>query len=157
MQSRGRFPDSAAVLFTDIVGSTEMIDELGEDEAHDRRLRHFRLLRAAMVTRGGREVKSLGDGLMVMFADPAAAIDCAIAMQRAVAADADGLGLRVGIHAGELLRDDDDYFGGTVIVASRLCAQAQAGQTIVSDGRSSRRGRRFRQRITRAVAVEGNQ
>lgn len=132
LERHGRFPGAAAVLFTDIVGSTELIADFGEDGAHDRRQRHFSLLRKAIAAHGGREVKNLGDGLMVIFADPADAAACAIAMQRAVAEDRDQLGLRIGIHAGELLRDGNDFFGTTVIVASRLCDVANAGQTIVS-------------------------
>ena len=132
LEQRGRMPSSSAVMFTDIVGSTEMIAELGEAAAHDCRKRHFALLRGSIDQHGGREVKNLGDGLMVLFADPAAALDCARQMQEAVDADADNLGLRIGVHAGELLREHGDYFGTTVIVASRLCDRADAGETIVS-------------------------
>lgn len=132
LEQHGRFPGGAAVLFTDLVGSTELIAEFGEEGAHDRRQRHFSLLRKAIAAHDGREVKSLGDGLMVIFADPADAAACAIAMQRAVAGDRDQLGLRIGIHAGELLREGNDFFGTTVIVASRLCEVAEAGQIIVS-------------------------
>ena len=133
LAQRGRLPGAATVLFTDIVGSTELIDEYGETGAHERRQRHFALLRRAIAVYGGREVKSLGDGLMVMFADPLAATECAVEMQRSVAADPDQLGLRVGLHTGELLREGDDFFGTTVIVARRLCDNADAGQIIVSD------------------------
>lgn len=133
LERKGRFPGGAAVLFTDIVGSTELIAKFGEDGAHTCRQRHFSLLREAIAKHGGREVKSLGDGLMVIFADPAAAIECAAAMQRTVAGDRDRLGLRVGLHAGELLREGNDFFGTTVIIARRLCECAEAGQIIVSD------------------------
>lgn len=133
LERQGRIPGATVVLFTDIVGSTELIGEFGEDGAHTRRQRHFSLLRETIAGRGGREVKNLGDGLMVVFADPAAAIECAIAMQRKVAGDGDRLGLRIGLHAGEVLREGNDFFGTTVIVARRLCECAQAGQIVVSD------------------------
>lgn len=133
LEQKGRFPGPAAVLFTDIVASTELIAEFGESGAHRRRQRHFTLLREQVAKHGGREVKSLGDGLMVIFADPSAATDCAAAMQRVVAGDRDRLGLRIGLHTGELLREGDDFFGTTVIVARRLCESAQAGQIVVSD------------------------
>ncbi|MBI5311327.1 MAG: adenylate/guanylate cyclase domain-containing protein [Actinobacteria bacterium] len=133
LERHGRFPGGAAVLFTDIVASTELIAEFGEDGAHERRQRHFSLLRAAVAAHCGREVKSLGDGLMVIFADPAAAAACAVAMQRSVAGDSDRLGLRIGLHAGELLREGNDFFGTTVIVARRLCEVAEAGQIVASD------------------------
>jgi class 3 adenylate cyclase len=133
LEQRGRFAADATVLFTDIVGSTELIAAHGEDGAHERRQNHFALLREAIAATGGREIKSLGDGLMVVFADPIAATTCAAEMQRAVAADAHGLGLRVGVHTGELLREDDDFYGSTVIIARRLCDSADSGQIIVSD------------------------
>ncbi|MBI4897436.1 MAG: hypothetical protein HY827_03615 [Actinobacteria bacterium] len=133
LERQGRYPAGAAVIFTDIVGSTGMIAEFGEDGAHQRRQRHFALLHEAVASRGGRVVKNLGDGLMIVFADPTAALDCALAMQRDVAADADRLGLRVGLHAGELLREEGDFFGSTVIVAQRLCERAESGQVIVSE------------------------
>ncbi len=133
LEQQGRYPAGAAVIFTDIVGSTELIAEFGEDGAHRRRQRHFALLHGAVASRGGRVVKNLGDGLMIVFADPVAALDCAVAMQHEVAADADRLGLRVGLHAGELLREDGDFFGSTVIVARRLCEHAGAGQVIASE------------------------
>lgn len=132
LEAKGRFPGAAAVLFTDIVGSTEMIAELGEAGAHESRQRHFALLRKAVAANDGREVKSLGDGLMVVFANVFAAAKCADMMQRAVARDSDRLGLRAGVHSGELLREGNDYFGSTVIIARRLCDGAAAGETIIS-------------------------
>ena len=67
---------------------------------------------------------------MVIFSKRAqAAIECANEMQRRVADDDDEIGLRVGLHAGELLRDGNDFFGSTVIIARRLCDRAESGQT----------------------------
>lgn len=133
LERRGRVPGTGTVLFTDIVGSTELISTFGEAGAHERRQRHFALLGRAIAEHRGREVKRLGDGVMAVFADPADATACAAEMQRAVATDADRLGLRIGVHTGELLRDGDDFYGTTVIVAARLCDRAAAGETIVSD------------------------
>jgi class 3 adenylate cyclase len=132
LEQNGRYSTAATVLFTDIVGSTELIDQVGETTAHEIRQRHFSLLREVAEKRGGRVVKNLGDGLMVIFAKAPQAIACASDMQRRVASDADQLELRVGLHAGELLRDGNDFFGSTVIIARRLCDSAEAGQTIVS-------------------------
>jgi class 3 adenylate cyclase len=132
----GRAPrhrlEQVAVLFTDVVGSTELLDRLGDDAAHQLRRRHFELLRAAVRDHGGREVKSLGDGLMVAFDSPEIAGDAALAMQRAVGDGDDALGLRVGIAVGETVREDDDYFGRPVVVARRLCDAAGAGEVLVS-------------------------
>lgn len=133
LEKQGRYPTGATVIFTDIVGSTSLIATFGEDGAHDRRQRHFALLRRVIEAHGGREVKNLGDGLMIVFADPVAAVRCAAAMQRKVTENEDQLGLRVGLNTGELLREDGDYFGTTVIVAQRLCDRAEQGQVVVSD------------------------
>lgn len=124
--------DRVAVLFTDVVGSTELLDRVGDEAAHDLRRRHFELLRDAVRDHDGREVKSLGDGLMVVFDSSPAAAAAAIAMQRAVGASEDPLELRVGIAEGETVREDDDYFGRPVVIARRLCDAAGAGETLVS-------------------------
>jgi class 3 adenylate cyclase len=121
-----------SVLFTDIVGSTELLDRHGDDTAHALRRRHFELLRGAVRDHGGREVKSLGDGLMVVFDSPRIAGDAALAMQRAVAACDDELELRVGIATGETVREENDYFGRPVVVARRLCDVASAGDVLVA-------------------------
>jgi class 3 adenylate cyclase len=133
LSARGRFPGDVVMLFTDLVASTELISAHGEEGAHQRRINHLALLRAAVLRAGGYEVKGLGDGIMVAFADPVAACRCATDMQRSVAADADGLGLRVGLHAGPVLRDGDDLHGTTVITASRLCDKADSGRTLISE------------------------
>ncbi len=120
-------------LFTDVVGSTALLDRLGEHVAHVFRRRHFALLRGAIGEHAGTEVKSLGDGLMVVFADARAAVACAVAMQLAVAMSGDPMTLRIGIDLGEAVREQDDFFGRPVIVARRLCDVAQGGQIVVSE------------------------
>jgi class 3 adenylate cyclase len=154
LRQRGRIATDATVLFTDIVGSTELIARYGEEGAHARRIRHFALLRDAVAGAGGREVKALGDGLMVIFAEAAAATACARAMQSAVAADGDGLGLRIGVHTGEVLQDHDDVHGSTVIIARRLCDSAEAGQIIVSDATRAGTGEQSVQSLGR-LALKG--
>jgi class 3 adenylate cyclase/DNA-binding CsgD family transcriptional regulator len=134
-------PTVAAVitfLFTDLVGSTELLERLGDDAAESLRRTHFRILREAVTAAGGHEVKNLGDGLMVAFESAVAAVDCAVAIQRAVERHNRGhparrLDVRVGLHVGEPIRDEDDYFGHTVVVAKRLCDAAVGGQILASD------------------------
>jgi class 3 adenylate cyclase/tetratricopeptide (TPR) repeat protein len=118
-------------LFTDLVGSTALIDRLGDDAADSVRRDHFDVLRKAVDEAGGEEVKNLGDGLMVSFASPVAALSCAVAMQRALA-DGD-LRIRVGVHAGEPAHEGDDYFGTPVVVAKRLCDRAEGGQILATE------------------------
>ncbi|HEY3239792.1 MAG TPA: BREX system ATP-binding domain-containing protein, partial [Acidimicrobiia bacterium] len=127
-----------AFLFTDLVGSTEVLDRLGEDAAEELRRTHFALLRQAVVETRGTEVKSLGDGLMVAFASPVQALDCAVRMQRAIAEHNRAqpgriLQVRVGLHAGEALREENDYHGTAVVVAKRLCDQAKGGQILAGE------------------------
>lgn len=162
-----------ALLFTDLVASTELLDRLGEDAFEDLRRTHFRLLRQAVGEAGGQEVKSLGDGLMVAFGSPVEAVGCAVAIQRGLddhnrAHPDRSLRVRVGVHVGEPVRDEDDFFGATVVVAKRLCDRAAGGQILASELLAglvgSRGGFRFRPigqvrlkglaQPLRAVAVE---
>src|SRR5437588_8355606 len=125
------------LLFTDLVGSTELLAHLGDDDAEALRRTHFRLLRQAVTAHGGEEVKNLGDGLMVAFPSAVGALQCAVAMQQAVARhnrSADQpLAVRAGLHVGEPILDEADYFGTSVVVAKRLCDQAEGGQILASD------------------------
>ncbi len=127
-----------ALLFTDLVGSTELLGRLGDDAADELRRDHFALLRRSVAEAGGREVKTLGDGLMATFDSPQAALRSAVAIQRAVDAanllNPDrALAVRVGIHAGEPAQEDGDLFGTPVVVAKRLCDAAQGGQILASE------------------------
>jgi tetratricopeptide (TPR) repeat protein len=119
-----------ALLFTDLVRSTELLTSLGDDAADELRRRHFAGLRQAVAASGGEEIKSLGDGLMVSFTSPVAALSCAVAMQGSV--EGSGVELRVGVHAGEPIREESDLFGAAVVVAKRLCDTAQGGQILTS-------------------------
>jgi len=126
------------VLFTDVVDSSHLMQRFGDDGADRIRRGHFRALRSLLGRYNGREVKSLGDGLMVVFPSAVSAVSCAIEMQRITLTrneeDPDrALGVRVGIHAGEPIQEGDDYFGTMVVVARRLCDCAHGGQIEVSD------------------------
>ena len=129
-------PPVVTFLFTDVIGSTEYLDRLGETAAEEARQAHFRLLRDAVTASGGTEVKNLGDGLMVAFASPLAAVTCAVEMQRSVTVAGSGaaapVAVRIGLHVGEPMRDDGDFFGTPVVVAKRLCDLAKGGQILAS-------------------------
>lgn len=134
------------ILFTDVVGSTELATSLTPDVADQLRRDHFTSLRVPVAAAGGTEVKNLGDGLMVVFPSASAAIGCAVSMQQVVEQAArtgpHALGLRVGISAGECTDEDGDYYGDPVIEAARLCAMADGGQIVVSDLARATAGRR---------------
>ena len=135
--SRAAVEGTVTLLFTDLVGSTEILSRIGDDAAETVRRAHFQLLRDAVAARGGQEVKNLGDGLMVAFASAVDAVRCAVEMQQAVGrhnlrAGQEALAVRVGLHVGEPVRDEDDYFGTPVVIAQRLCDAATGGQIIAS-------------------------
>src|ERR1700722_8529468 len=135
------------VLFTDLVGSTELRIRLGEDDAENLRRDHDALLRDAISANGGTVVKGLGDGVLATFEAAAAAASAAIAIQQAVDRHCRHnpdrtFGVRVGISLGDVSLEDGDVFGVAVIEASRLCAAAAGGEILVADlVRSLARGR----------------
>lgn len=129
-----------AFLFTDLVGSTELLAALGDAAGEEMLRAHFRGLRDEIAATGGREVKSLGDGLMAVFESPSDAVICAIAMQRSVDVHnrrrGTSLAMRVGIQVGEATEGDEaepDYFGSPVVQAKRLCDAAAGGQILASE------------------------
>ena len=125
------------VMFTDLVGSTELYSELAEHSAVELILDHFATMQRLVDHNDGQVIKTLGDGVMAIFSSAAAAIDCAIAMQQATAHSARGngspLSIRVGISTGDVRRDDSDLHGVAVIEASRLCSLAKGGQVLMTD------------------------
>src|SRR4029078_4333382 len=99
------------------------------------RREHFGLLRTALGEHGGREVKNLGDGLMVGFDGGASPLDAAVAMQQAITArrsDAESLSIKIGVAVGDAEVEDDDYFGLPVVEAARLCAKAEGGELLTN-------------------------
>ena len=133
-----QYPAVVTLLFTDLVGSTELLGQLGEDEAERLRRVHFGLLREVAEAFGGEEVKNLGDGLMVAFVSAVNAVSCAIGIQQAVhrhnsRQGDERLQVRVGLNIGEPIREEGDYFGTPVVVAKRLCDKADGGQILASE------------------------
>lgn len=139
------------VMFTDMVGSTDLTQAHGDAVAQDVVRRHNAIVRQALAEFDGREVKHTGDGIMASFASTANAVDAAVAIQRAVGAHnrvAPDLPvhLRVGINAGEPIQEEDDLFGTTVQLAARVCAKAGADQVVCTNvvrELSQGKGRRF--------------
>jgi class 3 adenylate cyclase len=123
-----------SVLFTDIVGHTEMMQRLGDDRGRAVLREHERITRDLLKQYGGAEVKTMGDGFMASFGSVTRAMDCAIALQRAFAAhEGEPLAVRVGLNAGEPIEEDGDLFGSTVILASRIAAMAEAGEILIPE------------------------
>ena len=150
--------ETITVLFTDLVGSTEISYAISPDASDDLLRAHFSVLRRAIASSGGVEVKGLGDGVMVVFRSTSAALACAVAMQQAVHRDNVGarhqLGLRIGLSGGEATFESNDYYGDPVIEAARLCAHADAGQILATDAVRVMGGRRSPYIFERLGAIE---
>jgi class 3 adenylate cyclase len=122
------------VLFTDLVGHTEMMSRLGDERGRDVLREHERITREVLKANGGTEVKTMGDGFMASFGSVTRAVECAVALQRAFAdREGESLNVRVGLNAGEPIEEDGDLFGATVILASRIAAKADGGEILVAD------------------------
>ena len=122
------------ILFTDLVGHTEMMSRLGDERGRDVLREHERITREVLKANGGTEVKTMGDGFMASFGSVTRAVECAIALQRAFAEQTgEELNVRVGLNAGEPIEEDGDLFGATVILASRIAAKADGGEILVAD------------------------
>ena len=120
----------ATVLFTDIVDSTRKAAELGDQRWRDVLEGHQRVVRDALPTFNGREVKSIGDGFLATFDGPGRAIRCA----QAILASSERLGIQVraGLHTGEVEVMGDDIGGIAVHIAARVSAHAGPGEVLVS-------------------------
>ena len=123
-------------LFTDVEGSTRLLQTLGDRYAavHDQ---HAAIIRRAVAEAGGVEVSTHGDAFFVAFRSPAGAVGAAVAAQRGLAAHdwspGPAVRVRMGVHTGEGTRGGDDYVGIDVHRAARIADAAHGGQVIVSD------------------------
>jgi len=129
---------TVTVLFSDLVGSTDLFTRVGEDEAEVLRREHFDLLREVVRLNAGREVKNLGDGLMVAFTSALDGVACAVGMQQRLDArnrrkGSPFLRVRVGVATGEADVDGNDYFGVPVVEAARLCSSAENDEIRVTE------------------------
>ena len=129
-------PAFRTILFTDIVGSTDMTQRLGDAKAMELLRVHDLIVRGHLGHSGGSEVKHTGDGIMASFGSVARAIQCAVAIQtdlEAHSASADHpIRVRIGVSAGEPVAERDDLFGAAVQLAARACNHAAAGAILVS-------------------------
>ncbi len=133
-------PSISIVLFTDIVQHTEMMQRLGDTQGRAVLREHERITRETLRAHGGAEVKTMGDGFMASFASVTAAVECAVALQRAFAdfslpapLDGESLGVRAGLNAGEPIAEDGDLFGASVNLAARIAAKAGAGEILIPE------------------------
>lgn len=130
--------ERATFMFTDIVGSTNLVEVLGDDAWGHLLAWHDDCLRSLFAAHRGREVNRIGDGFFVAFTSPHDALRCAVAVQRALdehrRANGFAPAVRIGVHEAEVTRKGDDYEGKGVHVAARVGALADAGEILASRG-----------------------
>jgi class 3 adenylate cyclase len=154
----GRVEARRTFLFTDIVDSTRLLDTLGPEKWKRLMGRHNELVRESLAETGGEIVKHTGDGFFLSFENPRAALEAAVGIQRALAAEIVAPDVRIGVHAGESFhtdRESTDYGGQAVHVAARIGAAAGAGEILVSTETLDGIGAAFRLSEPRVEALKG--
>jgi class 3 adenylate cyclase len=126
------------ILFTDIVESTSLTQRLGDEASMAFLKVHDDIVRAALSSFGGREVKHTGDGIMASFISAVAAVRCATQIQRELLDHGQRNGdfqvrVRIGAASGEPVESNRDLFGSTVQLAARICSHALPEQSLVSN------------------------
>jgi class 3 adenylate cyclase len=134
----GALPEgTVTIMFSDIEGFTSITERLGDRRAVELLREHNAMIRQRIAGSGGHEIKSQGDGFMIAFGGASNALECAVGIQCDFAArnrskpDLPVL-VRLGLHAGEAIRDGNDFMGGAVILAARIAQQAKGGEILVS-------------------------
>ena len=125
------------IMFSDIEGFTSITEQLGDRKAMDLLREHNGIIRQRIASSGGHEIKAQGDGFMVAFGGATSALQCAVGIQcdfaaRNRAKPDQPVRVRLGLHAGEAIRDGNDFLGGAVILAARIAQQAKGDEILVS-------------------------
>jgi len=126
------------LLFTDMEGSTNLTQRLGDARAQELLRAHNAIVRDALKAHGGSQIKHTGDGIMASFPSASGAIECAVAIQRALAEQGESnpetpIRVRIGLNAGEPVAEEDDLFGTAVQLTARICGRAEPGQVLCSN------------------------
>ena len=154
----GRLETRRTFLFTDIVDSTKLLETLGDAKWKKLLARHDELLRERIVASGGEVIKQTGDGFFASFESPKAAIEAAVAMERALDAEVVAPDIRIGVHTGGGFHTDgdrSDYGGQGVHAAARIGAAAEAGEILVSSDTLDGFGTAFALSQPRQLVLKG--
>ena len=149
------------VMFTDMVGSTNLTQTQGDFGAQVVVRMHNQIVRTALAMHNGKEVKHTGDGIMASFSSAASAVEACVEIQSRVAehnkkTGTNALHLRIGLNAGEPIREENDIFGTTVQLAARICDKAGTDRILVSNVvRELSIGRSFKFVSRGAFALKG--
>lgn len=130
-------PNLLTIMFTDMVGSTDLASKHGDYAAQEVLKTHDLIVRTALTNFEGKEIKHLGDGIMASFKDPDLAIQAAIEIHKRVEGNNKAgpefpFHLRVGLHIGEPIKKGDDLFGSAVQLAARICNYTDGGKLAIS-------------------------
>jgi class 3 adenylate cyclase len=129
---------TVSIMFSDIENSTALFEKLGDLRAHEILTAHNAIIRKQVAAQQGFEVKTIGDGFMVVFSSARNAVLCAISIQRAFDQwreqhPGDAVRVRIGMHTGEAIRHQGgDLIGIAVTLAARIASQAKGGEIFVS-------------------------
>jgi class 3 adenylate cyclase len=129
---------TVSIMFTDLEGSTELLNSLGDEENHEVIRRHNTMIREQISSHSGIEVKNMGDGFMVVFSSVRRAVTCAAEIQKSMGQYTEEnpdrpLRVRIGINVGEAIKEEDDFFGTAVVLSARIMGKAIGGQILVSE------------------------
>ncbi|MEX0782090.1 MAG: adenylate/guanylate cyclase domain-containing protein [Dehalococcoidia bacterium] len=125
---------TATVLFTDVVASTTMRTSNGDLPALTTLATHEAAIRKQIERHGGRKVKTIGDGFMIVFKSAKQSVECAVAIQQALHGIQESpVRVRIGIHTGDVIEVGDDVFGAAVDAATRIMSRARGGEILISE------------------------
>jgi class 3 adenylate cyclase len=154
----GRQQTRRTFLFTDIVGSTRLLETLGNEKWRKLLARHNEVLEKQIAKSGGEVVQQTGDGFFAAFSTPRAAVEAAVAIQRALESEIVAPDVRIGAHTGDAFQSDGDskdYGGEAVHLAARIGAAAGAGEILVSRDTLDGAGSGFRASTPRSETMKG--
>ncbi|MEO0617008.1 MAG: adenylate/guanylate cyclase domain-containing protein [Pseudomonadota bacterium] len=145
-----------AIVFADVVGSTQLYESLGDDQARAVVRQCLDVMISATDSSGGEVIKTMGDEVMSIFPDSDAAIGAAVEMQQRISGgknlvpDGQSISIRIGCHYGVVAREPNDIFGAAVHTANRMTSQAKARQIVTTGAMVERLGDAWR-KTTRQI------
>ena len=131
--SEQRTSGTATVMFTDVESSTDITTRLGDDAAASLLATHNTIVLDQVAAFGGHDVRSTGDGFLVVFDSARAAVSCALAIQRELTEREHPIRVRIGLNAGEVLHSGDELFGAAINLAARVMDRADGGEILTTD------------------------
>jgi YVTN family beta-propeller protein len=131
--SEQRTSGTATVMFTDVESSTDITTRLGDDAAASLLATHNTIVLDQVAAFGGHDVRSTGDGFLVVFDSARAAVACALAIQRELTEREHPIRVRIGLNAGEVLHSGDELFGAAINLAARVMDRADGGEILTTD------------------------